>query len=363
MVQEHRQNDLLQRAMHILSQGRSNPAMQHAPDLLGIPNNPLRAFPPTDYMNLSTSVPYLEMPSIPLVLPPTDHVNLRDLMLHRETQHLPWSSTLPSLQSPFIHPLLAPFSTAQAIETQLVMQQMIQESTNNSNLMRQYHDHLSSQVQATILQENIANHEAMRSRIAQELPITAHLLSMSNGRNSILGNQRVAIPDPLLLPPPPPPVEIPPQTLVQPQDYFILSDFQVFLRENIEVFQARAEEAGIHVRGRNTAIYLHQAGIRCIHCKHLPLARRPKGSMYFPSTTGRIYQAAQNMATAHMTTGVCGEMPVPVQARFQTLMTRRSVSGKVGRDYWAQSAEAHLGLVNTPLGMRRTAAAAATALL
>jgi hypothetical protein len=347
--------------MHILSQGRSNPAVQQVSELVAIPNNPLQAI---DYMNLRTSVPYREMPSLPLAFPQTDQVNFRDMMLHRDIQHLPWSNTQPSFHSPIIHqPLLPPYPTAQAIETQTVMQQLIQ-STHTSNLMRQYHDHLSSQVRAAILQENIARHEAMRSRIAHELPITAHLLSRSNGRNSLLGNQHVTIPDPPPPQHPPPPTEIPPQTLVQPQDYFTLSEFQIFLRGNIEVFQATAEEAGIHIRGRNTAINLHQAGIRCIHCKHLPMARRPKGSMYFPSNTARIYQAAQNMANAHMTTGLCVAMPAAVQAQFQTLMTRRSMSGKAGRDYWAQSAEAHLGLVNTPLGMRRTAATAnANALL
>jgi hypothetical protein len=362
----------------MLLQGRSDPAVRHVSELVAIPHNPFRAFPPTGYMNLRTAVPYREMqylPSeftptdytnlrtavpyremqyLPLAFPPTDQVNLRDLMLHREMQHLPWSNNniLPSFQSQIInHHLLHNFPTASAIETQLVMQQLIQESTHTSNLTRLYHDHLSSsQVHVAIQQENIAN----------QSPITAYLLSRSIGRESLLGNQRVAIPDPTppQHPPPPTTIELPPQTLVQPQDYFTLSDFQVFLRENIEVFQATAEEASIHVRGRNTAIYLHQAGIRCIHCKHLPLAHRPKGSMYFPSNTARIYQAAQNMASSHMTTGLCGGMPAGVQARFQTLMIRRSVSGKGGRDYWAQSAEAHLGLVNTPLGMRRTAAAA-----
>jgi hypothetical protein len=353
----------VQRAVHMLSQGRSSPAVQHASELVAIPNNPFRAFPPTDYMNLRTSVPYREIQYLPSAFTPTEHVNLRDLMLHRDIQHLPWSNNniLPSFQSPIInHPLLPPSPTAQAIEAQLAMQQLIQERANNSNLTRQYHDHLSLQLQVAILQENIANHEAMLSGHVHESPITAYMLSRSIGRDSLLGNQHVTIPDPPLLPPP---IEIPSQTLDQPQDYFTLSDFQVFLRKNIEVFQATAEEASIHVRGRNTAIYLHQAGIRCIHCKHLPLAHRPKGSMYFPSNTARIYQAAQNMASSHMTTGLCAEMPAAVQAQFQTLMTRRSVSGKAGRDYWAQSAERHLGLVNTPLGMQRTAVAVTTTLL
>jgi hypothetical protein len=139
--------------------------------------------------------------------------------------------------------------------------------------------------------------------------------------------------------------------LAQPGDAAILSAYQVFLRRNIEVFQASSVETSTHVRGRNTAVYIHQVGIRCIHCKHIPLARRQKGSMYFPSITLRIYQAAQNMATAHMISGLCSEMPDHVKEQFHYLMATKSTGGSGGREYWAKCAR-DLGLVDTPNGIR-----------
>lgn len=139
--------------------------------------------------------------------------------------------------------------------------------------------------------------------------------------------------------------------LAQPDDALMLSAYQVFLRQNIEVFQAASPEAITHVRGRNTPVYMHQVGIRCIHCKHVPLARRQKGSMYFPSDTLRIYQASQNMANIHMINGSCKDMPNLVRDQFQALKLTKSTSGRSGREYWAKCAR-DLGLVDTPFGIR-----------
>jgi hypothetical protein len=139
--------------------------------------------------------------------------------------------------------------------------------------------------------------------------------------------------------------------LAHPDDAVILSAYQVVLRQNIEVFEATSEEVITHVRGRNTPVYIHQVGIRCIHCKHVPLARRQKGAVYFPSSTLRIYQAAQNMATTHMISGVCTDIPNQVTEQFQALMVTKSSGGGGGREYWAKCAR-DLGLVDTPIGIR-----------
>jgi hypothetical protein len=307
-------------------------------------------------VDLRALVQRRELQYPPSALTHSDNANLRDLLIHREIQSLPWSSALPTFHLPFNNFTMLPTLPAeQLIEAQPDIRQFLL-NIHNLNLMREYQDDLLSRLQATILQENLAIRAAMLPRHVHESPIAAYLLSRSIVRDS-QGNQSVAIPDP---PPPPlpPPVHILPQPLARPEDRFSLSEFQVLLRQNIEVFQVTHEEASIHVRGRNTAIYLHQVGIRCIHCKHVPMKRRKKGFMYFPSNTQRIYQAAQNMATAHMISGLCEEMPVEVKEQFQILRTGRSISGKAGRVYWAESVETHLGLVNTPLGIRSRANAA-----
>jgi hypothetical protein len=70
---------------------------------------------------------------------------------------------------------------------------------------------------------------------------------------------------------------------------------QVFLRLNIEAFAATDVDAVVRIKGRNKQVYLHQVGIRCRHCAHVPAMQRTKGAVYFPSSTMGIYQAAQNM--------------------------------------------------------------------
>jgi hypothetical protein len=139
-----------------------------------------------------------------------------------------------------------------------------------------------------------------------------------------------------------------PTGLACPFDAIKLSDHQYFLRQQIEVFQATSEDITTHIRGRIKTITLGQVGIRCRHCKHLPAAHRRKGSTYFPSSKVGIYQAAQNMSTAHMQSGLCEEMPFSVKLEFMRLLIQKGKSSPTGagRPYWTKSAT-QLGLVDT----------------
>ena len=100
-----------------------------------------------------------------------------------------------------------------------------------------------------------------------------------------------------------------PTLITLPQDRNCLSFHQVFLRHQIEVFQATDDDANTHVRGRNTKVKVGQVGIRCRHCAHIPVKDKKRGSTYFPGTTYGMYQAAQNMCIVHMQCGLCPEMP------------------------------------------------------
>ena len=126
-----------------------------------------------------------------------------------------------------------------------------------------------------------------------------------------------------------------------------LSEMQVFLREQIEVFEASQDDVTTHTRGRNKPIRLGQVGIRCKHCAHLPVVQRQKGSTYFPATLLGLYQAAQNQLTTHMQSGLCRDMPEDVKAKFAEFQLNKVTSSGAGRPYWAHSAK-KLGLVDTP---------------
>jgi hypothetical protein len=144
-----------------------------------------------------------------------------------------------------------------------------------------------------------------------------------------------------------------PISLARSGDENKLSAHQNFLRQQIEAYQATQEDVTTHTRGRNKPIHLGQVGIRCRHCAHLPVSRRQKGSTYFPSNKLGIYQAAQNMSTAHIQCGLCTEMPEAIKLKFMEIMSAKkpNCSNGAGRPYWAQSAT-QLGFVDTEEGIR-----------
>jgi hypothetical protein len=140
-----------------------------------------------------------------------------------------------------------------------------------------------------------------------------------------------------------------PALLNQPtMDRRMVSDHQYLLREQIEAFEASEDDVTTRLRGRNKPVALGQVGIRCKHCAHLPVSRRYKGSIYFPSNKMGIYQAAQNMSITHIQCGLCDSMPDHIKQQFVLIMNTRYCAANhgMGRSYWAKSAS-NLGLVDT----------------
>lgn len=142
-----------------------------------------------------------------------------------------------------------------------------------------------------------------------------------------------------------------PVRLIMPEDEIKLSDHQVLLRQQIEAFEASEDDATTHTRGRNKPIARGQVGIRCVHCKHISVNRRLKGSTYYPASLLGLYQAAQNMSTTHLQCGLCPEMPMAIKQQFAKLLETKPACSGAGRPYWAKSAE-RLGLVDTEEGIR-----------
>jgi hypothetical protein len=143
-----------------------------------------------------------------------------------------------------------------------------------------------------------------------------------------------------------------PAVLSCSMDEVVLTKFQVFLRLHIEAFAATPQDVSSRVRGRHKQVRLHQVGIQCRHCAHIPANRRGKGAVYFPSSTMGLYQAAQNMNSTHLQCGLCPEMPESTKTAFAQLLGTKTAgsSSAGGRAYWARSA-LHMGLVDTDQGI------------
>jgi len=217
---------------------------------------------------------------------------------------------------------------------------------------------LSSSLPFGTLSENMdSNHSFLNSgRVLPALPQTRlHSFSLQ-GRTCFTGASDLHQPRNLLsgatgeADPTKFPAKLP-CLLAVPEDTQKLSSHQVFLRNQIEAFQATKDDLTTHTRGRNKPIKVGQVGIRCVHCAHLPVARRQKGSTYFPASLHGLYQAAQNMNTTHMQSCVCTEMPEEHKIIFREAGNKKVSSSVAGRPYWAKTAR-QLGLIDGEDGIR-----------
>mmetsp|Transcript_6242 Transcript_6242/g.7136 ORF Transcript_6242/g.7136 Transcript_6242/m.7136 type:complete len:638 (+) Transcript_6242:92-2005(+) len=177
------------------------------------------------------------------------------------------------------------------------------------------------------------------------LPPNLNLMCPENAPPYV-GMQRVSLPMPHVMQPP---NTCRSMIISTPHDSEALSELQCFLREQIEYFSAGEEDVSSHTRGRNKNISPRQVGIRCIHCKLLPVTARGPGAVYFPSSIDGIYQAGQNLHIYHIKKG-CPTFSEELKEWYKQVAARKSYVGR-GREYWTESARA-VGLVNTPNGIR-----------
>jgi hypothetical protein len=141
----------------------------------------------------------------------------------------------------------------------------------------------------------------------------------------------------------------PPILLYLTCDNESLSEYQCLVRKQIEVFEAEIVDVESNAQGRNRPIVLGQVGIRCRHCNMLPPRYRSRGAVYYPAKLQGIYQAAQNIASAHLG-GHCQHVPDDVRTNLPILRERKSSAGG-GRRYWADSARV-LGVYEDHDGLR-----------
>lgn len=125
-----------------------------------------------------------------------------------------------------------------------------------------------------------------------------------------------------------------------PRDDLFLSEYQCLVRKQIEVFEVGPDELGSSAQGRNKPIVAGQVGVRCRHCSNI--RHRNRGSHYFPAQIKNIYQAAQNMARAHLLHS-CQLIPEDLRMELVRLESLKSSAGG-GKPYWTEAASL-LGIV------------------
>lgn len=121
-----------------------------------------------------------------------------------------------------------------------------------------------------------------------------------------------------------------------------LSAYQCLVRKQIQLFDADEDDVESNAQGRNKAIVLGQVGIRCRHCSKIPPRHRTRGATYYPAKLHGLYQAAQNMASAHLCKH-CQLIPDALRQELIILRDRKSSAGG-GKQYWADGVRV-LGVV------------------
>jgi hypothetical protein len=128
-----------------------------------------------------------------------------------------------------------------------------------------------------------------------------------------------------------------PTVLFLESDIGSLSDYQCFLRQQIEVFDASSDDVQYNASRMNRSIVLGQVGLRCRHCATSPEWERASGAVYYPGRLSMLYQAGQNMAKNHLCNG-CRKIPQETRDYLNLLRgdKRRATAGK---DYWSKTAK------------------------
>jgi hypothetical protein len=111
--------------------------------------------------------------------------------------------------------------------------------------------------------------------------------------------------------------------LSQPSDAIVLSPLHALIRKQIEVFSATQTDMSQPSPGRKVAIKLHQVGLRCIHCRDLPLRFRVKRAVCYPTSVGRVYHSVSDMKFDHFS--VCKGLPLELRHVLEQLKTKCEV--------------------------------------
>ena len=66
-------------------------------------------------------------------------------------------------------------------------------------------------------------------------------------------------------------------------DSEMLSEYQLLVRQQLELFEAGPEDVESNTQGRKKQVAVGQVGLRCKHCSAYPLRARGRGAVYYPA--------------------------------------------------------------------------------
>lgn len=106
-----------------------------------------------------------------------------------------------------------------------------------------------------------------------------------------------------------------PMLLATEKDASVLSPLHVFVRQQIEIFEASESDLNQPCPGRRIPIKLGQVGLRCIHCKNLLGKERKKRAVCYPSSVGRVYNSVSDMKWSHLP--ICSGLPANLRSQYE----------------------------------------------
>jgi len=135
--------------------------------------------------------------------------------------------------------------------------------------------------------------------------------------------------------------------LAIPEDKEWLSDTDCFIRRQVEVFCASADDVDVARSDRKFPIHEGQVGIRCIHCALSKQGARGSAVAY-PFSVSGIYESIREFQRLHL--DACENLPAELKVKLSDLKGSTSLSS-VLRKYYVLAAKA-LGLKDTKNGIR-----------
>lgn len=134
-----------------------------------------------------------------------------------------------------------------------------------------------------------------------------------------------------------------------PEDKQWLSDMDCYIRRNLEVFCATAEDVNYAVEDRKYPIGVGQVGIRCIHCALAGGRAACRGNaVAYPYSISGVYEAVREFERLHL--GSCVNVPPATKQKLSEFKGSSSLSS-VCRKYYVLAAKA-LGMYDSSDGIR-----------
>ncbi len=151
--------------------------------------------------------------------------------------------------------------------------------------------------------------------------------------------------------------------LAIPEDREWLSDTDCFVRRQLEVFCATAQDVEAAMKDRKYPIKEGQVGIRCIHCAMTENGYGARGpAVAYPFSISGLFEAAREIERTHLGSRenlgsrdslmiTCENLPLSAKEKLESLKGAASSLSSVLRKYFVLAAKA-LGLRDTVNGIR-----------